>query len=182
MPRKKVAEIKKKKVSKKGGGERRKGSERPDISAAGIKTVLKESSLSLRISKEAQDKAVVLLQNCLEKLGKDLASLLLIAKRKTVTVDMIRAACQESSLGKVCDFQISKSPHERYPLSMAGVLRYTKVYMGESNRFTADAKLQLLSVAIGYVGFLGQKAGCIAKNAAARKTIKERDLVAATKC
>ncbi len=173
----------KKKVTKQGGAERRKGTSRPDIAAAGVKKLLKDSSPSLRISKEAQDETTVLLQQCLEKLAIKLRSLLDITKRDTVTVEMIRKSCMDLSLAdKVCDAQLAKEPKgTRYPLSVAGVLRSTKSHMGKA-RFTAEAKTKLVAVAMEYVEFLGRKAGCIAKKAAMRKTLKQRDIISATRC
>lgn len=172
-----------KKQSKDGGSSRRKGSSRGDISHAGVKKLLTVSSgLTLvdkdsRVAAQAVDYTIDRLQQFLGQLAKELNRLLSIAKKKTLTSELIRQAVE--SLGKparVANATETKRKGERSVISSAGVLRQLKANgLSKDVRSSDVAKSKLAAVSAAYVSHLGSSAGCIAKSAG-RKTIMGRDI------
>ncbi len=173
-----------KKKSKEGGSSRRKGSKRADLSHAGVKKLASAGaaeslgSTKVRFGKSATDAVTDSLQDFLEELALMLQRLLKTAKRKTITVKLVKEACELiGAPKKVCNAGRVKSTRKnRSSLSSAGILRQLKASgLSKDVRSGGESKEKLVGVAEAYVKHIGHSAGCVTK-AAKRKTVMTRDI------
>ncbi len=157
---------------------------RSDIPLASCKRIVQSGATgdAKRLGEDATDAAHRQLDLLVSGLAKACGSLLVLMKRKTVSLDILKAAVDKHAACKgVTDADYSQANRKgkgQRGLPLAGVLRHFKKSLGGDLRVSEEAAEALVGVSEAYLRHLGRNGSLLAK-AGKRITIQAADIKAA---